>query len=238
MHASLSYARQWRGMLAHLPDWQADCVDLPGHGGAPDWDGIADYGDAATGRAALALGERTDVLVGHSFGAVVALRLALEHPGRIGRLVLIEPVLFAAARGTPDALRHGRASAPFAAAMEAGNRDRAARAFTAVWGEGRPWDSLPETVRAGLADRIHLVAAAGPMLNNDRAGLLAPGRMEALRLPVLLIEGAESPAVIATIHDRLAARLPQALRARIPGAGHMLPVTHPAETAAALDSFG
>jgi lipase len=41
-------------------------------------------------------------LIGHSFGATVALRLAIEAPERVASLTLIEPVLFAAAPDGPE----------------------------------------------------------------------------------------------------------------------------------------
>lgn len=232
MHCSLSSSRQWRGMLAHLPGWQAVGVDLPGHGEAPDWDGATDYGDAAQARARAALGDGADVVVGHSFGAVVALRLALEHPARIGRLVLIEPVLFAAARGTHAWDRNEADFAPFVTAMRAGDRDAAARAFLAVWGDGTPWAALPAPIRAAFAARIHLIAAASPTLDADGAGVLAPGRLEGLDLPVALLEGGASPPVIGAILETLAARLPRVARHVVPGASHMLPSTHAAQVAA------
>ena len=104
----------------------------------------------------------------------------------------------------------------------------------AVWGDGTAWGDMPAAIRAALAARIHLIAAGAPTLHDDRAGLLAPGRLEALSRPVTLIEGGASPPVIGAIHTALAARLPQARRSVIPGAGHMLPVTHPAELAALI----
>lgn len=220
-------------MLAHLPGWQATGVDLPGHGKAPDWDGVTDYGDAAHRLALVGLGQGADVLVGHSFGAVVALRMALERPDLVGRLVLIEPVLFAAAHGTPAFDRNTADFAAYVAAMQAGDRLAATRAFTGIWGDGRAVDALPAPARDALVSRIHLIAAGAPTLHQDRAGLLAPGRLEGLACPVRLIEGGDSPPVIGAIHDRLSARLPRVARHVIPGAGHMVPVTHPAQVVAA-----
>ncbi len=43
--------------------------------------------------------------------------------------------------------------------------------------------------------------------------------------------GEDSPPVIPAIADALAARLPDVGRARVPGAGHMLPITHPRQVA-------
>lgn len=51
--------------------------------------------------ARAALGAPVDV-IGHSFGATVALRLALERPELVRSLVLVEPVLFAAAKAAED----------------------------------------------------------------------------------------------------------------------------------------
>ena len=234
IHCALSSARQWRGMLTPLPGWDAAQVELPGHGAAPDWDGVTDYGDAATRAAARVLGDGADVLVGHSFGAVVALRLALERPGAVARLVLIEPVFFAAAAGTDAGARNTADSAPYVAAMAAGDRVAAARVFLGMWGEGAGYDALLPAQQRDMTDRIHLIAAGAPLLHQDRAGLLAAGRLERLALPVQLIAGGNSHPVIDAIQGRLAARLPQAVRVTVAGAGHMLPVTHAEAVAAAI----
>jgi pimeloyl-ACP methyl ester carboxylesterase len=145
----------------------------------------------------------------------------------------MEPVLFAAA-GPADRAAQRAAEAPFAAAFAAGRLQDAARAFLAQWGDGAPWEALPPTQRARIAARMPLIAAAEPALWEDAEGLLAPGRLEALDRPALLIDGGASPPVMAAICDALAARLPGARRAHVAGAGHMLPVTHPGPTADAL----
>ena len=204
-------------------------VELPGHGGAPDWDG-GPYLAQARGLVLDALGDGPVHLVGHSFGGVAALAAALERPDAVARLSLIEPVLFAAAppgaRAANDA-----AFAPFAAAWVAGDREGAARAFLSVWG-GLPWDAMPERMRRYAVDRIHLIPAADADLNADREGLLP--RLAALGMPVDLIGGAESPPVTGAILDALAEKLPDARRAAVDGAGHMAPITHPAEVARLL----
>jgi pimeloyl-ACP methyl ester carboxylesterase len=78
-----------------------------------------------------------------------------------------------------------------------------------------------------MAERIALVPRQAPGIADDVTGLLAPGALEALAMPVLLIEGAASPPVAHEIASALAARLPDARRMTVPGAGHMAPVTHP-----------
>ena len=77
-------------------------------------------------------------------------------------------------------------------------------------------------------------AATESAVTEDSGGLLLPWRLEALGLPVLLVEGALSPPVIGAVHDELARRLPQVGRVVVPGAGHMLPITHPFAVAGAM----
>lgn len=234
LHCSLAHGGAWSAVAAHLPAMTVVAPDLPGHGRSPDWDGRADLHTLTT-RECLALlpGGPVD-LIGHSFGATVALRMALERPEAIRTLTLIEPVLFAAARGAGDPAwaQNRKALQPFADCMAAGDRPGAAAAFQSVWGTGDLFADLPASQRDYLAARIHLIPATNPTLDEDAAGLLAWGRLEGLGLPVLLVEGAASPPVIAAIQTELARRLPQVTRAVVPGAGHMAPITHPAEVAA------
>jgi pimeloyl-ACP methyl ester carboxylesterase len=208
-------------------------MDLPGHGRSPDWDRSVPLQDQATAMARAALPEGAHV-VGHSFGAVVALCLALEGAS-VASLTLIEPVLMAAAREAA-APAHAENRAAFALLQEAfaGRPEEATRRFVATWGDGRPWEALPPVARAYRVERMGLVLAQTPALDEDPAGLLAPGRPEALDLPVLLVEGERSPPVVAAIQARLAERLPRARRIVVAGAGHMAPLTHPRPVAEAI----
>ena len=227
LHCSLAHSGAWSGVAGRLADLlDMTAMDLPGHGRSPPWDRARAFHDQATEMAHGVLLEGAHA-IGHSFGATVALRLALE--GAAPRsLVLIEPVLFAAAReaGASAYREHLEAFAPVLRAFEAGRAEEAARLFAGMWGDGAPWEALPEALRAYQAERIGLIFAGTPALEDDAAGLLAPGRLEGLRLPVLLIEGERSPPVIAATQARLAERLPRARRVVIEGAGHMAPLTH------------
>lgn len=212
--------------------------DLPGHGKSANWDGTRDVHDATTAACAPLLGPSTD-LVGHSFGATVALRLALDHPGRIRSLTLVEPVLFSAARASARAVlaETQKQAAPHIEAFRCGDTETAARLFNRIWGDGTSWKDFPRPARTYMADRIHLVDAQNAAVFEDLPGMLDPGRLEALSVPSLLIEGTCSPAVIGAINDALEHRLPNVLRVIIEGAGHMAPMTHPNAVAAAMMSL-
>ncbi len=236
IHCSLASGAIWRPLVEALRDPAPILIELPGHGAAPDWDQAMDYHDQALSLALSSLPPDPVNIIGHSFGATVALRLAIEAPERVRSLVLIEPVLFAAARAAahPAYEAHRTAFQPFLEALDRGDKETAAREFTAIWGGGAPRSALPKAQQQYLVDRIHLIPAGAPAIEEDEQDLLAEGRLEALTRPVALIEGELSPAVIPAIHAELARRLPQAERVTINGAGHMLPVSHTRQLADVL----
>ncbi len=237
IHCALSSGRAWAGVAEHLGrDLHMTAFDLPGHGRSASWNGERDYHALATANAAQFCATPRHV-IGHSLGATIALRLALERPECVKSLVLIEPVLFAAARGTAGFDEEETAMRPFVEAMERGDHVAAARAFTGRWGGGQPWEALPEAQREYMIARIGLIPATRAVLYEDAAGLLAPGRLEALQCPVLFLEGERSPPVIGEIGAALEARMPRMRRRVIKGAGHMLPITHAPEAAWEIRTF-
>ncbi|SEN36014.1 Pimeloyl-ACP methyl ester carboxylesterase [Pseudorhodobacter antarcticus] len=239
LHCALAHSGIWAGVAQGLPELCLTAIDLLGHGRSGDWEGRGDYHRAVTRQAMGAMPSGPVHLIGHSFGATVALRIALEDMDHIASLTLIEPVLFCAARsaGGPEFSAHLAQHAGFAAALAAGDAAQAAAAFQGIWGRDAPFDALPAHQRCYIMDRIGLIAAQNPALLDDAAGLLTYGRLEGLGVPVLLLEGADSPAVIGAVNAELARRLPQVQRVVVPGAGHMLPVTHAADCAGVMAKF-
>ncbi len=231
IHCSLASSGAWAGVAERLADrLTLTAFDLPGHGKSGDWNGEGDFLNLATRIAASFIETPVD-LIGHSFGAVAALNLAIAAPEAIRTLTLIEPVLFAAAKSSPEWDEHQREMAAFEAAMVDGRAEAAAEAFTRVWGTGVDWARMSAASRADITKRIQLVTAGNPALYDDSGGILEPGGLESLEMPVLLIRGDRSPAIIERIAEEIAARLPDVGVATVPGAGHMVPITHPDETA-------
>lgn len=231
IHCKLAQSGAWAGVAGALAGrLSVTAFDLPGHGRSGDWNGERGYLTLAV-RIAATFAETPLDLIGHSFGAVVALRLAISAPGAIRTLTLIEPVLFAAARGDPEWDAHRGEMAGFDRALAAGDRTRAAEAFTRVWGTGVDWREITPRSREAVASRIRLIEAGNAALYDDSGGVLAAGALERLDMPVLIIRGDQSPAIVARIAANLAARLPDVGVATVPGAGHMAPVTHPSEVA-------
>jgi len=239
IHCSLASSGSWGALARYISGaLTMTAFDLPGHGRSGDWDDRGEIQEVTAEIAAAFLAGPTDV-IGHSFGATVALRLAVERPALVRSLILIEPVFFAVAfADNPQIRAHYEASMKdYAQAVKANDREAAVRAFTAVWGDGQPWEVVPKEQQVALAERIEVVEAADAALLDDAGGMLKPGILESVDIPTLLIEGSKSPGIIAEINEGLAARLPRAERAVIVGAAHMAPVTHPAQVGAEVLRF-
>ena len=237
LHCSLAHAGVWSGLAARLGGVTITASDAPGHGRAADWLPGTDMHGLATAQSiamaeSLGQGEPID-LIGHSFGGTVALRIAVERPDLVRSLTLVEPVIFAAGKAV-DAAAYQRFRADhlgFAELVEAKDREAAAALFHGHWGAGDQLSDLPERTRSYMVDRIHLIVAQNPALLDDATGILRAGGLEGVDVPVLLIEGTESHAIIDAVHRALALRLPQVTRLVVPQAGHMVAITHAATIA-------
>ncbi len=239
IHCTLAHSGAWRDVGEAMgDDLTLLAYDLPSHDKSGDWDGQGNVHDVATNMARDLLTEPMDI-IGHSFGATVGLRLAIESPELVRSLTMFEPVYFAAAvADDPARVTAGmQNSVSFDAAFSSGDMMEAARVFNTGWGDGSGWDKTPEKLRQYMADRIHFVPASQPFLRDDSAGLLEPGRFARATMPVLLMEGATSGDIADAISTSLASRLPNVTRRAIEGAGHMAPLTHPVAFANEVRAF-
>lgn len=231
VHCSLAHSGAWSGITERLADrLRLITFDLPGHGRSGDLQADKTLYDASLRISASFVEEPID-LIGHSFGGLVAMGLAMAVPDAIRTLTLIEPVLFPAARGLSGAEDHQAARALWLAALREGRLEEAARLFTDGWGSGQDWDHLDPRRRDYIIHRMHMVPAGEKASEDDCGRLLRPGGLESLDMPVMIIRGTDSPPIVASIAEALAARMPDVGVAVVPGAGHMLPITHPDQVA-------
>lgn len=165
-------------------------------------------------------------LVGSSWGAYVALALALQHPELAASLVLAEPPILgllnrsAAGRILFDGF-HREAILPARAAFERGEMEGGVRNFVdGIAGKEGSFDSLPPKARGRLVE-------AGPELRAEfetpfdaympLPDVAALGRMQT---PVLLLQGDRSPKMFHLIQDELELAITDAERVMIPRSGH------------------
>lgn len=218
--------------LAQAIGGQVTLMDMPGHGQSADWDGQHEY-QTLVAKAAAACCDGPTHVIGHSFGATAALRLAVERPDLVNRLTLIEPVYFAAAKGTDVHTAHIKAFRPFVGAMLTGDEARAAQVFNDIWGD-TAWADIPGRLRTYLTDRIHLIVAGGAAIEEDADGITSPERLKALDIPVSLIRGDKTQPVIEVIHEAFQARIAGVQDHTVPDATHMVPITHTEDVAAII----
>lgn len=228
IHCGLGRASNWRPFLNALERPVSPLnIELPGHGLAEEYDTSRDFADQAVELALDEMPSDPVPLIGHSFGAVVALRIAVERPYRVSSLVLVEPPFFAAVRGRWAFERIERDLASFTKKMAAGEHATAVKEFHRIWGDGTPWNDLTPDQRAYMVDRIALIPPGNTLLFDDRPGILKPDRLEDLDMPVTFVDGGDSHPVIAEIISTIGDRIPDAEWVTVPNAGHMLPMTHP-----------
>lgn len=237
LHCTLAHSGAWRGLVEAMgADVTFVTPDMLSHGRSPDWDRRGDFQDRSVAAVEHLLEAPMDI-IGHSFGATIALRLAVAHPDKVRSLTMIEPVFFTVAlQDDPGKVtEHDADAADFTAAMMAGDDALGARLFNRMWSEGgAKWDALPEPARASMTRSIHVVPACQPAVYEDRAGMLKPGVLDTVTCPGLLLRGSNSHPVIKVVNDGLARRLPNAENHVVEGAGHMVPISHPVETAVKL----
>jgi pimeloyl-ACP methyl ester carboxylesterase len=237
----MAFGGAWGGLAKQLgDDFTLVAPDMPSHGASVDWDEVSDFGDTVYAASLAAMDDTPMDVIGHSFGAVTALRIAAMHPEKVRSLTVIEPVFFAVALAfTPEAMgQHDDNARPFLEAIQAGEYENAARAFNKMWSTEAPkWDSLPERSRAAMARAIHVVPDQHAFLFDDAAGLLETGKLDSFQGPTLVMQGALAHSAIVATNEGLIKIMPNAIGSVIEGAGHMAPISHPKPVAEALSEL-
>lgn len=236
IHSSTGSHAQWRALTESLSGrCQMLGVDLHGHGRSPAWPAFTPaslqvdaQAVAQIARAAQRSAPHEGVhLVGHSYGAAVALQLALSQPRWVRSLTLYEPVAFGVMRRmSPDDQALAEIETVAAQVAELVHRDdllEAARLFASYWSGEPAWAGMNQVQRATMATRMATVPLHFKALFAATwdAPLLA-----ALTMPVLLMKGAQTRASAARVAELLEQALPRVRSLELSGAGHMGPLTH------------
>ena len=241
LHSRGASADQWRGMAPRLAEhWSLLAPDLYGHGKSAPWPGTAPVthdDDAALVAALLAEQAGPCHIMGHSYGGGVALRLAVRRPALLRCLILYEPMampLLAEAGETELYELHARTADRLIEAVAAGNPEAGWAQFVDYSQGDGTWEALAPPQRARVLASTDAVVR-GLAANRNPGTTLADVR--ALRLPVLVLCGAETRPPLAALTRLLAQELPNATRQEVPKAGHMGPLTHPRPVAERVIAF-
>lgn len=168
----------------------------------------SDFNREATEVAAML--EAGTHLVGHSYGAVVALLAAAAAPARLASLTLIEPPAFGVARGHPAVDELVERMTPIVTDRAQSRRTFLLR-FLEALGSSEP---LPDPLPPGLEARAAAAMAERPPWE----ATIPFEELRRAELRVLIVSGGHSPAFDA-VCDVIEAEL-GAARATIPGNGH------------------
>ncbi len=217
LHGFTETDQVWSEFFAnHLP---VRCPVLPGHGAKPCPAGTT-LASTADDIVKYLASDGGDDLMGYSLGGRVALQLALDHPGRVRRLILVS-----SGQGIAD---------PAERAMRLKRDERLAQIleedgispFTAWWESSpalRPARPLLREVEESLRSlRLNQdpLCLAGVLRNLSHGAMedLAP-RLGKLTIPVLLIAGDSDRAYCQRMRE-MAAALPNSRLQLIADAGH------------------
>jgi pimeloyl-ACP methyl ester carboxylesterase len=229
LHSSGLSSRQWRRLASALVDrgLRAVVPDLVGHGKSPPWPESTPFSFDVDVDLVVALLESLEGpvhLVGHSYGAFVALLAARAVPSRVRSLALYEPV----ACGLLDPVEDADAAqelesvgSPWDESPE--GRERWLQSFVEYWSGAGAWAALREDARAEFRRTAWVVHQAVVALAHDTTPASAYRIVSA---PALLMTGAESTLAAHAVLRRLGEALPDARAVTVPGAGHMGPLTH------------
>ncbi len=243
LHSSLSSSRQWDKLALEVgKPFRVVAADLCGYGNNPKWNNA---------NGALSLEDEIGLLVpmletmsgpihlvGHSYGAAVALKLAQVFPEKFSSLTVYEPVLFSLLFSNPGTQQMAgevmRLMSNIQIDCRIGQTDHATRKFIDFWSGPGTWNQLPIQRQADMSARIATVLSNfGALLaEQDTRPKLAK-----LNIPTLCLYGLRSPALSIAISRMLGEIMPDiTLRPKI-DMGHMGPITHGQQVNPLIENF-
>lgn len=176
-------------------------------------------------------------IIGHSYGAYLALMVAIRNPSLVGRLVLAEPPvipLFTSFPPKPHEIlkllvTRPRTALPiikFAAmglgpAASAARKDDMDTAITyfgkAVLGSSA-FDGLSQT----RLEQVRINSSKSELLSESFMTKLEETEVADIKSPTLLVTGEQSPALFHRLADRLTELIPSAQRVDVPNSSHIM----------------
>ena len=229
---SWAAASTWRGVIEALGGrFRTVTTSLPGYGGTRDRRTAADISIDRQAEIVEAVIRRAGSpvhLVGHSFGALACLDVALCGLHPLMSLTLIEPVALGLLRRQGELTLHEQFIAMREAHFQAfafGDREAARPVVDYLGGDGC-FDALPSQIRQ------RIVETTGTHVLDMRTDFDPPlSAFANVLLPSLVICGECSAQSLQRSAEILSGALANGSLCAIPEAGHFMPATHPAQLA-------
>lgn len=219
IHCTGSKGTQWRGMANAIANTSTPFrIVAPNLGGVGATSDVPQNNDRLKFDTELVLsvaglfGGRVH-LVGHSYGGLLAGRLAMDNPGLFQTLTLVEPAI-AGPRDSPD-LNDPKVDV----------KERLVR-FFGFAGPAGGWDMLDSNYRQFALDNSTVILGQIDAVYHTDTPIDSYAR---LTMPTLVVKGGDSPESLRVNASSIAREIPNCVLSSIEGAGHMMPVTHPDE---------
>ncbi len=224
IHAGVGDRSMWRECVGWLADagFRAIAIDLPGFGEAAVGDcPQAPWEDVLETISELDL--TGAALVGNSFGAAVALRVAAAAPAAVSKLMLVSPPPL---NEDPSP---GLAAAWEAeeAALERRDVDGAVAAVLDAWLQPDAPDALRERVAVMQRRAIELQMAAPNVPEAPDPLVAHPEAVERLSMPVLAVAGKADLPDFKLGAEQIAGQVAHGRCVLMEGAGHLAPLEVP-----------
>lgn len=228
LHSSQSASSQWRQLIKQMQGKaQIIAIDLLGYGQAPQPEQSVHFRFAQElPRIHRALQnanvDKPIQLIGHSYGGALALAFAVNNPELIERIAVYEPVSFhVLPEDSPGMLEIREVND----LMHGEEAQSATRSFVDYWNQPGYFDALPDKIQGIMTQQAAKVALDFDALINEPLSL---DDYAQLHKPVLLLTGEYTRRSAQAVAKALASALPNCTQQRVT-AGHMGPLTHPAE---------
>jgi pimeloyl-ACP methyl ester carboxylesterase len=232
---SCSTGAAWRPVIAAWENrFRCVTTSLPGYGRTAErrtGDDTSIARLAETVESVIAKAGGRVHLVGHSFGGLVALAVALRHRAALASLVMLEAPAMEALREEDIHYRaFRRMTAAYFADFTSGNREAIA-AMIDFYGGAGTWASWPSRVRDYAIETT-------PVNIRDWASAyefpLSAAALSGNKTPLLVLRGGDSSAAMQRASAVLHERTPGSALATIDGAAHFLIATHAGEVASLI----
>ncbi len=238
IHGSYASTSTWKKMIATLSKkYMCITIKLPGHCGTPDPDDFAAPSlETEFNVIEDAIRQLTDEpvhLVGHSYGGVVALALAMKGSVALRHLTLFEPVAVAVLAESGEEAAALALNQFLKGYRDAVSHDEpyACRGVIDFWGGTGSFDSMPEALRDGM---VPFTA------NNIRHWDLCQSTIRpmddyhCLAVLTTVICGGNSNPIAQIIAKQLHAHIPNSCFTSIADASHFMVTTHAEACLAAM----
>jgi lipase len=235
LHSGVGSAGEWKQVFALWPSgYRLVAVEAYRDGSGPGPAAgrtLDDYADQV-----YAVAEQVGSplhLVGFSWGGATAIRVADARPELLSSLAVVEPEAYALLR-TEDADAYAKIRAlrdRWRAHARAGRWDEAFEGFTDFYNGPGSFAGWPAARREAF---LAVQRGRGDLWDVLFDGLLTPGALAGASAPVHVIEGTLTSNVDHAICAVVRRNVPNARHTLIEGAGHMMPLTHPAPLTRAL----